>query len=94
VDGLCHLMAYIGDINLAGMNIRVNNMRNTEATVFASKEVLLQAITEETKYIFMNIEQHSRKSHNMDTGNESLENVLMLRHLATTSKIRIACMKT
>lgn len=70
MDGLCHLMVYIGDINLVGMNIRINNMRNTEGEVFASKEVLLQVITVETKYIFMNIEQHSRKSHNTDTGNE------------------------
>jgi hypothetical protein len=68
-------------------------VRNTEAVVFASKEVLLQVITVETKYIFMNIEQHSRKSHNTDTGNESLENVSMLRHIVTASKIRIACMK-
>jgi len=65
-----------------------------EAVVFASKEVLLQVFTEETKYIFMNIEQNSRQFHNKETRNEYLENVSVLRHLAMTSKIRITCIKT
>ena len=93
MDELCQLMIYVGDINLVGMNIN-NIMRNTEAVVFASKEVLLQVIAEETKYIFMNTEQNSRQSHTTETGNEYLENVSMFRNLATTSKIRITRIKT
>jgi hypothetical protein len=93
VDEICQLMVYVGDINLVGVNVN-NIMRNTEAVIFASKEVLLQVITEDTKYIFMNIEQNSSQNHNTETGNESLENVSLLRHLATTSKNRITCIET
>ena len=93
MDELYQFMVYVGDINFVGMDTN-NIMRNTEAVVFASKEVLLQVITWNSKYIFMNIEQNLRQSHNTERGNESLENVSMLRHLATTSKIRITRIKT
>jgi len=73
VDELCQFVVYVDDINLVGMNIN-NIMRNTEAIVFASKEVLLQVIAEETEKILMNIEQNPRR-HNTETGNESLENI-------------------
>jgi hypothetical protein len=93
MDGLCQLVLCVDDINLVGININ-NIMRSTEAVIFASQEVLLQVITEEIKYVFMNIEQNSRQSRNTETGNEFLENVSMFRHIATKSKIRIACIKT
>ena len=73
MDELCQFVVYVDDINLVGMNIN-NIMRNTEAIVFASKEVLLQVIAEETEKILMNIEQNPRR-HNTETGNESLENI-------------------
>ena len=73
MDELCQFVEYVGDVNLVGMNIN-NIMRNTEAIVFASKEVLLQVIAEETEKILMNIEQNPRR-HNTETGNESLENI-------------------
>ena len=93
-QGITQKKAYnIGNINLVGMNINII-LRNMEAVVFVNKEVLLQVFTEETKYIFMNIEQNSRQFHNKETRNEYLENVSVLRHLAMTSKIRITCIKT
>jgi len=74
-------------INPHGVNIlgrSVHTLKNTEAGVFASKEMGLEVNADKTKCIFMSRDQNAGRSHNVKTEGKSFERVEKFKYFGTT----------
>jgi len=58
--------------------------KNTEALVFASKEIGQEVNTDKTKYMVMSLDQDAGQCHNMNIDSSSLERVEEFKYLGTT----------
>jgi hypothetical protein len=76
LNGKHHLLAYTDDINIVA--------ENTEALLDTSKEVLLEANQEKTKYMLMSRSQKIGQKHSIKIANRSFEDVAKFKYLGTT----------
>jgi len=61
---------YAHDANLLKENILILT-KSTEALLVSNKFVVLEANTEDTKYVFMPREQNAEENHKVNIGNKS-----------------------
>jgi hypothetical protein len=71
------------DLNLLADNIDTINKKR-EILIDASKEVGLEVIVEETKYMLVSWNQNAGQNWDIKIRNRSFENVSQFRHLGTT----------
>jgi hypothetical protein len=57
--------------------------KNTEASVVARKETVLEVNADKTKYIVMSGDQNAGRSHSIMNDNSSLERVKQFRYFGT-----------
>jgi len=57
---------------------------NTEALIFASKEIGLEVNVDKTKFMVMSLDQNAGQSHSMKNDNSSFETVEEFKYLGTT----------
>jgi hypothetical protein len=81
--GTHQLFSYADDINIVGKNLDIIE-KNTEALLYASKEVGLEVHPEKTKYILMSHCQKAGQKHNINVANRSFEDVAKFEYLGTT----------
>ena len=67
-----------GDNKLGGI---VHTIKNTTASVFASKENELGVNTDKTNYAVKSRDKHAGQNRNMKLGNKSLESLEQFRYL-------------
>ena len=80
-------MVYAEDVNLA--DGRIHTMKkNTKALVVDSKEIALEVNDDKTKYMAMDRDQNTVRSHNTKTDNSSFERAEQFRYFGTTLKNR------
>jgi hypothetical protein len=70
-------------VNLLGDNMDTVQ-KNTQTLTDASKEVGLEANTEETKYMLLSFRQTAEQNHDINIGNRCSENVAQFRYLGKT----------
>ena len=77
-DGLklngTHPLFYANDASVLGRNMHTLK-KNTEVSVFASKEIGLDVNANKTKYMFMSRYLNTRRSHKVNIDNNSFEKV-------------------
>ena len=67
-------MAYVNDVNILGGSVHTTE-KNTEALVFASKEIGQEVNADKTKYMVMSLDRNAGRCHNMKIDSSSLERV-------------------
>jgi hypothetical protein len=92
LNGTCHLLVRVDDINLVGENIHTTE-KNTEALLEARREVSLEVNTEKTKYMVMSHHQNEEQNYDLLRANEFLENVAKFKYLGTIVTDKIVFMK-
>ena len=73
-------MVYVNDVNMLGGSI-YSIEKNTEALVFASKEIGQEVNADKTKYMVMSQEWNAEWCHNMKIDGSSLERVDEFKYL-------------
>jgi predicted GH43/DUF377 family glycosyl hydrolase len=71
------------DVNLLVDNINTIN-KITQTLIDASKEVVLEVKTVNTKYMLLSRQQNAGQNHDIKIGNRCFENVVQFRYLGTT----------
>ena len=80
LNGTYQLLVYVDYVNVSGGSVDTTN-KNTEASVVASNDVGLEIIAKETKNMAVSRNQNAERSHNIKTGNKSIENFKELKYL-------------
>jgi hypothetical protein len=75
VNGTHHHLTYTDDVNLLGHNIDTTK-KNTEILIDAIREVGLEEIPEQTKYMLLSCHQNAGQNHDIKIANRSFENVV------------------
>jgi hypothetical protein len=76
-------LVYADDLNLLGDKINTIK-KNTEAFIYASKEVGLEVKAEKTKCMLPPRHQNAEKDHDINIVDKCFENVAQFRYLGTT----------
>jgi len=83
LNGTLQLLVYGDNVNLVGGRVCTIE-RNSEASVFTSKEIGLEVDADKSNYIVMTQDQNAGHSHTMKIDNISFERVEEFRYLAAT----------
>ena len=70
--GKHQLLVYVDDVNILEGSVRTVK-ENTEVFLVASKEIGLEINTDKIKYMVISRDRNTRRSHNMNIDNRSLE---------------------
>jgi hypothetical protein len=74
-----------GDANIFGRSL-CTMKKNTETSVFASKEIGIEVSTDKAKYMVMSRDKHAGQNHNIRIDNESFERVEQFQYLGAAQK--------
>ena len=80
LNGTHQLLVYADDVNRLGGRVHTIQ-KNTEALLVASKESELEVNANTPKYMVMSRDRNAERSHNIETGNRSLETVEKFKYL-------------
>jgi hypothetical protein len=83
LNGTHQLLVYANDVNILGGGVHTIK-KNTEALIFARKEIGVELNAEKTKYIVMSRNQNAGQNHNIQLDNKSLERVEQFKYLGKT----------
>jgi len=83
VNFLVHVIwDHAGHVNIPEGRVHTIK-KNTEALVFASKEIGLEVNTDQTKYMVISGDQNAGRSHDIKMHNSSFERVEHFRYFGT-----------
>ena len=85
LNGTHQLLVYADGVKKLEGRVHTTQKKNTDALVFASKEIGLEVNANVTKYVVMSLDLNAGRSHNIKTDNSSLERVEEFRYLGKTS---------
>jgi hypothetical protein len=81
--GTHQLQVDVDDVNLLGYNIDIIE-KSTEILIHASKEVALDAHTENSKYVLLSRHHNTGQNHDIKVANRCFENVIQFIYIRTT----------
>ena len=84
LNGTHQLLAYADDVNILGGSAHTVK-ENAEALLVATKEIGLELIADNTKYMVMSRDRNAGRGHSVKNDNNSIERVEEFRYLGTMS---------